>query len=55
MIPITPEMIGPGIDEECQDALIRINQLLEILKDYPYDKMYKLQMPPEARGRLLLA
>jgi hypothetical protein len=37
MIPITPEMIGPGIEEDYQDALIRINQLLEILKDYPYD------------------
>jgi hypothetical protein len=37
MIPITPEIIGPGIEEEYQDALIRINQLLEILKDYPYD------------------
>jgi hypothetical protein len=30
MIPITPEIIGPGIEEEYQDALIRINPLLEI-------------------------
>jgi hypothetical protein len=37
MIPITPEIIGPGIEEDYRDALIRINQLLEILKGYPND------------------
>lgn len=39
MIPITSEIIGPGIEEDYEDALIRISRLLEILKDFPYDNV----------------
>jgi hypothetical protein len=35
MIPITPQMIGPGIDEEYDDALERIEQLEAALKGVP--------------------
>jgi hypothetical protein len=35
MIPITKEILGPGIEEEYADALPRINELLEILKPFP--------------------
>jgi hypothetical protein len=33
MIPITPDIIGPGIEEEYADALARIDRILEILHD----------------------
>ena len=35
MIPITKEIIGPGIEEEYDDALPRIKGLLQILKPFP--------------------
>lgn len=35
MIPITPEIIGPGIEEEYEDAMERIAFLLDAFKDYP--------------------
>lgn len=35
MIPITPEIIGPGIEEEYADAMERIAFLLDAFKDYP--------------------
>jgi hypothetical protein len=35
MISITREIIGPGIEEDYQDALIRIDQLLDLLKGFP--------------------
>jgi hypothetical protein len=37
MIPITKEIIGPGIQEEYTDALSRITRLLEILRPFPED------------------
>jgi hypothetical protein len=36
MIPITPEIMGPGIEEDYQDALVRIEKLLALLKDADY-------------------
>jgi hypothetical protein len=33
MIPITSDIIGPGIEEEYADALARIDRILEILHD----------------------
>jgi hypothetical protein len=33
MIPITPDIIGPGIEEEYADALPRLDRILEILQD----------------------
>ncbi len=36
MIPITPEIMGPGIEEDYQDALLRIEKLLALLKDADY-------------------
>ena len=47
MIPITKEIIGPGIEEEYGDAIPRINKLLEILKPFPEDN-------GTAEGRLKL-
>ena len=35
MIPITPDIIGPGIEEEYADAMDRITFLLDAFKDYP--------------------
>ncbi|MCF3948244.1 hypothetical protein [Acidiphilium iwatense] len=35
MIPITPEILGPGIEEEYADAMERIDFLSEAFKDYP--------------------
>jgi hypothetical protein len=35
MIPITPEIIGPGIEEEYADALRRIDQLEKVLAPFP--------------------
>jgi hypothetical protein len=35
MIPITPEIIGPGIEEDYQDALERIEKLLRVVPDLP--------------------
>ncbi|WP_234732400.1 hypothetical protein [Acidocella facilis] len=35
MIPITLEIIGPGIEEEYADAMDRIAFLLDAFKDYP--------------------
>src|ERR1700730_745533 len=37
MIPITKEIIGPGIEEEYDDAPPRIRGLLQILKPFPVD------------------
>ena len=34
-IPISPEIIGPGIEEEYADAMERIIFLLNAFKDYP--------------------
>jgi hypothetical protein len=33
MIPITPDILGPGIEEEYADALPRLDRILEILHD----------------------
>jgi hypothetical protein len=33
MIPITPDILGPGIEEEYADALPRLDRILEILGD----------------------
>lgn len=33
MIPITPEILGPGIEEEYADALALIDKMLELLKN----------------------
>ena len=35
MIAITPEIIGPGIEEEYADAMERIEVLLRILEPFP--------------------
>ena len=35
MIPITPQVIGPGIDEEYADAMERIEALEVVLKGFP--------------------
>lgn len=35
MIPITPDIIGPGIDEEYADAMARIAFLLDAFKSHP--------------------
>jgi hypothetical protein len=35
MIPITPDIIGPGIEEEYADAMERIIFLLDAFKEYP--------------------
>jgi len=50
MILITREIIGPGIEEEYADALLRINKLFEILKPFPEDNS-----TPEGRLKLELA
>ncbi len=36
MIPITPEIIGPGIEEDYRDALVRIEKMLQLMKDTDY-------------------
>ena len=35
MIPITPDIIGPGIEEEYADAMQRITFLLDAFKEHP--------------------
>lgn len=35
MIPITPQIMGPGIDEEYADALERIDKLQALLQGFP--------------------
>lgn len=35
MIPITPEILGPGIEEEYADAMERITFLLDAFKHHP--------------------
>ena len=35
MIPITPEIMGPGIEEEYADAMARIDFLLDAFKNHP--------------------
>jgi hypothetical protein len=35
MIPITPDIVGPGIEEEYADAMERITFLLDAFEEYP--------------------
>jgi hypothetical protein len=48
MIPITPDIIGPGIEEEYADALERIDFLYNRFKQYP-------ESNDTPQGRLLLS
>jgi len=48
MIPITPNIIGPGIEEEYADAMERIDFLYNQFKQYP-------ESNDTPQGRLLLS